>query len=73
MRIGLSEVDWGYVGAKFANEDSEHQVVFFKAFLKECLGWGTKYQVEKQLAFINSELTKEEKEALEMLCYNEGD
>lgn len=72
MRIGLQNTDWGYVGAMLANACGTDQIIFFKAFVKECLGWDTKHQAMTQLAFINDGLTKEEKSILEMLGYSEG-
>ena len=72
MKHGLSkEIDWAYMGAMLANEGDVEQVEFISAFLKECKTWGTKYQVEKQFAFVNAKLTDEEKEALSMLSFNE--
>lgn len=35
MKIGLQDVDWGYVGAMLSRESDENQVRFFKAFVKE--------------------------------------
>ena len=69
MRHGLQEIDWAYVGAALANEGSPEQATFFKAFVKECNSWGTRLQVEQQLAFINRELTSDEKETLGMIGY----
>lgn len=70
MKKGIiTDIDWGYIGACLAQEDDDNQAVFFKSFVKECHGWGTQYQVEFQLAGINHKLTKEERETLSMLSY----
>ena len=71
MRIGLQDTDWKHIGAKLANCDDDEQAAFFKAFLKECLSWGTSLQVEQQLACVNSKLDVKEREALAMLSYIE--
>ena len=72
MKMGIrKEIDWQYVGAILARSDDNEQAEFFKAFVKECLSWGTSCQVEGQLAFINLKLTKEERETLSMLGFNE--
>lgn len=74
MRHGMTkETDWEYVGACLANSDDNDQISFFKAFVKECLSWGTHLQVEKQLAFVNTKMTEEEKDVLSMIVYKEGD
>lgn len=70
MRQGLTN-DWKYVGACLAQSDSNEQTEFFKAFIKECQSWGTRLQVESQLAYVNLELTSEEREVLAMLGYDE--
>ena len=73
MKLGLTkEIDWEFVGASLAREDDHAQVAFFKAFVKECNSWGTFFQVQTQLAFINGELSKEECETLGMISY-QGD
>lgn len=72
MKLGmLQEIDWEHVGAMLAREHDQEQVAFFKAFLTECSSWGTHYQVERQLAAINRKLSKEERESLAMLSYEE--
>ena len=71
MRIGLSEPDWGYIGAVLARGDGNDQEAFFKAFVKECNTWGTRLQVERQLAYVNLKLTKDERETLSMISYEE--
>ena len=73
MKIGLQEPDWGYIGAVLASSDDEAQTKFFKAFVKECLSWGTSYQAEFQLSGVNRKLTPEERDLLGMLSYNETD
>lgn len=73
MKLGLQEIEWGYVGARLANEDDHAQAEFFKAFIKECLSWGTRYQAEGQLARINQKLTSDERELLGMLSYNKDE
>jgi len=70
MRQGLTN-DWAYVGACLARSDSNEQVEFFRAFVKECQSWGTRLQVESQLAHVNLELTPEERETLAMIGYDE--
>lgn len=71
MRQGLVN-DWPYVGACLANSDSKEQVEFFKAFIKECLSWGTRYQIEQQIAHINLDLTPDERRVLAMLGFDEN-
>ena len=73
MRLGLQEVEWGYVGAKLANDGEEAQTTFIKGFIKECLTWGTQYQIGIQLASVNHNLTPEEREIISMLGYEGGD
>ena len=73
MKRGIStDIDWSYIGATLAREDDNVQAAFFKAFVKECLSFGTHYQAESQLASINLKLTDNEKELLGMLGYMEG-
>ena len=60
---------WEYLGALLANRSDEEQVEFIRSFLKECKSWGTHYEIEMQLAFINGKLTNDEKELLGMLSY----
>ena len=72
MRMGIQkEIDWSYVGALLANEGSDNQTAFFRGFIKECLSWGTRLQVEQQLSSVNLELTPEERKVLSMLGYDE--
>ena len=71
MKLGIIDVDFEYVGALLAQSDDIEQTKFFKAFVKECNSWGTRYQVEMQLAGVNQALTKEEKETLSMIGYIE--
>lgn len=72
MKLGmLKEIDWSYIGALLAQEDDNIQAEFFKAFVFECGTWGTHYQVEMQLAYVNEKLTQEEKEVLGMLSYKD--
>ena len=74
MKKGIkTEIDWALIGAELAQESDKEQVEFIKSFLKECKTWGTSHQVEMQLAFINDKLTEDEKEALKMLSFQEGD
>lgn len=73
MKSGLStDHNWEYIGALLANSGDDEQLKFFQSFVKECLGWGTKYQVEQQLACVNSKLSHEERDVLGMLGYNEN-
>lgn len=69
MRIGLQNTDWKYIGAKLARADDVEQCDFFKAFIKECLSWGTGHQVGLQLAYINDKLTEKEREVISMLGF----
>lgn len=62
--------DWKLIGAYLAQADDNDQAAFFSAFVKECLTWGTEYQVEMQFAFINEKLTKKEIEILGMLTFD---
>jgi len=72
MKFGLlKDIDWKYVGALLANQGDVEQVDFLKSFIKECNSWGTKYQVEQQLAAVNLKLSPDEREILAMLSYNE--
>ncbi len=72
MRYGIKQpFDWSLAGAELARQDDETQAQFFKSFLKECNTWGTHHQVEIQLSFINGKLTKEEREQLGMLSFQE--
>jgi hypothetical protein len=72
MRLGMAEnVDWAHIGALLARDDDNSQSTFLKAFIKECNSWGTHYQVEMQFARVNHKLTKEEKEQLSMLSYED--
>lgn len=72
MRIGLQDTNWEYIGARLARSDDNEQAAFFKAFVKECLSWGTNQQVAFQLAGVNHKLTPEEIEVLGQLTYEEG-
>jgi len=71
MKFGLKDMDWEYAGALLANGDHNDQAQFLKAFIKECNSWGTRFQVENQLACVNRKLTSDERETLGMLSYNE--
>lgn len=72
MRIEMTkEIDWEYIGALLAQSDDTEQAKFFKTFVKECNSWGTRHQVEMQLAGVNQGLTDDEKETLSMLGYKE--
>ena len=72
MRRGIrTEIDWALVGAELAQAGDVEQLEFLRAFIKECNSWGTRLQVETQLAYVNLKLTKEEKETLAMLSYRE--
>lgn len=70
-RIGLATPDWAYIGAVLARAGDDEQAQFFKAFVAECNTWGTTYQVQSQLAFVNFKLTDDEKETLSMLSYKD--
>ena len=71
MKLGLRDLDWAQVGADLARGDSNDQTDFFKAFIKEMNSWGTRHQVEMQLAYVNGELSKEERKTLGMLSFDE--
>ena len=72
MRLGLrKDIDWQYIGAVLARSGDNEQAECLKSFAKECLTWGTTYQVEMQLAMVNQKLTKEEKDVLGMIGYVE--
>jgi len=70
MKLGLQELSWSYIGALLANQSDNEQSEFLKAFLKECLTWGTRFQVEQQLACVNHKLSSEERGLLGMLSYD---
>ena len=71
MRHGYI-IDYETVAARLANEDSEIQAAFFKVFLKELRACcETSHGVEKQLCWINTTLTPEERETLKMPSFNE--
>ena len=70
MRQGLTN-DWAYVGACLAHSDDNEQATIFKAFVKECQSWGTRLQIESQLAHVSLKLTSEERETLAMIGYDE--
>lgn len=67
MRLGLDELNWENLGAALAQAGSDEQIMFFKAFVKECKSWETSFQVEKQLASINLSLTTDERQCLSMI------
>ena len=70
MKMGIrKDVDFEYVGALLAQADDDQQVQFLKSFVKECKSWGTRHQVEMQLAGVNALLTDDEKETLAMIGY----
>ena len=72
MRQGIrTEIDWKLVGAELAQADDEQQAACFTAFCKECRSFGTHFQAESQLAFVNQKLSEENKELLKMLSYTE--
>ena len=74
MRLGMTkEIDWDYVGALLANDDENAQAAFFRGFVKECKSWGTSYQVGIQLAGVNHCLSKDEREVLSQITYEESD
>jgi len=73
MQYGiLKDVDWKLMGALLADKGDVEQADFLKSFIKECLSWGTRHQVEMQLAFVNNKLTSDERRVLSMLSYEEG-
>lgn len=71
MKQGLINIEWDIAGALLAQSDDNDQAKFIKAFLRECSTWGSRLQVEKQLAAVNHLLTDDEKEALAMLSFKE--
>lgn len=70
MIKGGNLIDWEKAGALLAQQSDDEQVMFLKAFIKECLTWGTNLDVERQLSCVNLELTKEERAVLKMLGYD---
>ena len=71
MKKGVVSLDWEYLGALLAQSSDDEQAVFVKSFIKECKTWGTNYQVQQQITCINQKLTKDEKEIMSMLGYDE--
>ena len=71
MGKGVVSLDWEYLGALLAQSDGDNQAVFVKSFIKECKSWGTNFQVQQQLGYINQKLTKDEKEVMSMWGYDE--
>ena len=72
MKMGIrKDVDWEYLGAVLAQSGDDEQAQFFKAFVKECNSWGTRHQVEMQLAGVNALLSNNERETLSMIGYTE--
>ena len=61
--------DWKLLGSLLANEDETIQADFFKAFVKEMATWGTTFQKQTQLIWVNKRLTDEEKDILSCLSY----
>jgi len=72
MKLGLVDVDWGYIGAVLARGNDDDQAFFLKAFVKECKAWGTAHQIQMQLCGVNEKLTKEERETLSMISYEDN-
>jgi len=68
----LTEIDWKYVGALLAAQESGKQIDFFKQFVAECRSWGTSYQIGIQMAYISSGLSSEEKEILSQITEKEA-
>lgn len=71
MRQGLIEIDWELAGARLAHLTDDDQVAFLRGFINECNKWGTRLEVERQLAMVNLKLTSEERETLKMLSEEE--
>jgi hypothetical protein len=72
MKKGITtDIDWKYIGSCLAQESDIEQIDFIKSFIKECQSWGTRFQVEQQLACVNMKLTDEEKDVLSMLSYRD--
>lgn len=59
--------DWKLLGALLANEDEITQADFFKALVKEMDNWGTTFQKQSQLVWVNQRLTDKEKDILSCL------
>lgn len=72
MKLGIMDLDWAQIGAMLAVEGDDEQIKFFKAFVKECNSWGTRHQVEVQLAGVNRALTADERQTLGMIGYEES-
>ena len=60
-------LNWAELGKYFANIDSKQQADFFKGMCHEMTLWGNHTDAESQLAFVNLELTPEERKTLTML------
>lgn len=72
MKMGIrKDVDWKYLGALLAQSDDDDQVEFLQEFVKECNSWGTRHQVESQLASVNMRLSDDEKQTLGMIGHIE--
>lgn len=72
MKKGIiTSIDWELIGAELANEGDENQAKFFKSLVKEMKSWETHHQLGMQLLSIRDRLTKEEREVMEYLCYEE--
>lgn len=64
-------MDWELVAAYLANEGDDIQIKFFTRMLKEMRSWGTDYEIELQLAAVNSGLSDDDKELLTILSYKD--
>jgi hypothetical protein len=65
-------VDWETADALLANANDGEQVKFFKAFVNECLSWGTFHAAQTQLATVNRKLDERDRRLLSMLGYGDG-
>ena len=71
MKKGIiTTIDWGYIGACLANEDTEEQAKFFDAFTREVIAWENSWNRNVQMSSINSSLDKRQKELLSIISDN---
>jgi len=71
MKQGIA-YSWEFLASVLAEENSDEQVKFFKAFVKEMDSWRTTFQKQTQMFSINAQLNDHEREILECLAYKEN-
>ena len=70
-KLGIS-IDWSVLGAQLACEDNTVQAEFLEAFAKELVtGCKSRHGAEMQLCWVNDELTKDAKELLHMIGFED--